>query len=512
MSDKTKWKLIIVVITIILIFVISIIFSLINIGNDKIYSNIKIKGVKVSGMTQEQAEETVEKKYEEKKANQIKLTHEDYETVISFDQLNTNFDIDKAVQEAYSVGRTGNIITNNYAILLRPMMSKNIGIDMQIDEEALNEIINDVESKLPDVKKEHTYYIEDENLIIKSGTPGVMIEREELKELIKNKINDFDDTDPKIRIPVSNKRPKPIDIEKIIEEISKEPQDAYISQNPTKIHIEEKGVELAISLDEIIDMLKEDEEEYIIPLKITEPSVTVSSLGEVAFTDKLSRFTTNYDASNVNRNNNLQIAANKINGTIINPGEEFSYNKTVGERTISAGFKEANAYAGGEIVLDVGGGICQLSSTLYNATLLANLGITERHNHYFQTSYVSAGLDATVSWGSLDFKFKNNRNFPIKIEATAKDGVVEVSIYGVKEEDDCTVIIDSKVTNIIERKTIYKNDYNLAKGTEEIERQGVDGVTSETYKTVIRNGIIISKEIISKDTYNPLSKVVKRNQ
>lgn len=512
MSNKTKNKLIISGSALVLIFVLSIIFSLVNIGNQKIYSNIKIQNVKVSKMTQEEAKETIEKKYSEKKANQIRLIHNDYETTISYDQLNISFDIDKAVQQAYSVGRTGNIITNNYAILLRPVMSKNVEMETEIDDEVFEEIANDVESKLPDVKKEHTYYIEDENLIIKSGTSGVILDREELKETIKNKIKDFNDTNPNVRIPVTKKSPKPIDIEKIIEEISKEPQDAYISHNPTKVHIEERGVELAITLEEVNEILKENKEEYIIPLKITEPNVTVASLGEDAFTDKLSRFTTNYDASNTNRNNNLQIAAEKINGTIINPGEEFSYNKTVGERTISAGFKEANAYAGGEVVLDVGGGICQLSSTLYNATLLANLGITERHNHYFKTSYVAAGLDATVSWGSLDFKFENNRNYPIKIEATAKNGVVEVAIYGVKEEDDCTVIIDSKVTNIIERKTTYKNDYHLAKGTEEVEREGVDGVTSETYKTVLRNGIIISKEVISKDTYNPLSKVVKRNQ
>ena len=247
-------------------------------------------------------------------------------------------------------------------------------------------------------------------------------------------------------------------------------------------------------------------------MKITEPTVTVASLGEKAFIDKLSRFTTNYDASNKNRDNNLKIASEKLDGTIVSPGETFSYNKTIGARTISAGFKEANAYSGGEVVLDVGGGICQLSSTLYNAVLLANLKITERHNHSLTTSYVQAGRDATVAWGSLDFKFENDRNFPIKIEATSRDGVVNVSIYGIKEDGDYTVLIDTKTLNVTEKKTVYKQDNTLAEGEEIVERKGSDGITSETYKTLLKNGVIISKETISKDTYSPLSQIIRRNK
>lgn len=102
------------------------------------------------------------------------------------------------------------------------------------------------------------------------------------------------------------------------------------------------------------------------------------------------------------------------------PGETFSYNQTVGERTIAAGYKEAGAYAGGKVVQDVGGGICQTSSTLYNAALLANLEIVDRSNHQFLTSYVDASRDATVAWGSIDFQFKNTRTYPIKIEASAQ--------------------------------------------------------------------------------------------
>lgn len=512
MLDKKQKILIGVGIGLCVLFILSITFSAINIGSDKILQNIKIQYINVARMTQEDAKEMLEGKFEEKKKNQITLKHNDFETTISFEQLDVNTNIDEKVQEAYSIGRVGNIISNNYAIMSSLIMKRNIPLDIKINDLEIDEIIDDIESKLPDRRQEYTYSIEGNELVIKPGAEGVVIKKEDLKKTIKEKIRDFEDLRQEIKIPVSTAQPEPIKIEKIVDEIKVNPQDAYVTSNPRKVHVEKKGIDLAISVEEANERLKEEKEEYVLPLKITEPSVTVASLGEKAFTDKLSRYTTNYDASNKNRDNNLKLAAEKLNGTIVSPGETFSYNKTIGARTIAAGFKEANAYAGGDVVLDVGGGICQLSSTLYNAVLLTNLKVTERHNHSFTTSYVPAGRDATVAWGSLDFKFENDRNYPIKIEATARDGVVNVNIYGVKEDNDYTVLIEPKVLNITEKKTEYKQDNTLEKGAEVIERKGSDGVTTETYKTLLKSGVIISKEVISKDTYTPLSQVIRRNK
>ena len=300
-------------------------------------------------------------------------------------------------------------------------------------------------------------------------------------------------------------------MEKIAKEITKEPQDAYITKDPLVVHADENGIELGITIDEAKEILKEDKEEYTIPLKITSANKKVIDLGEDAFPNLLATFTTNYDSSNTNRDNNITLATAKLNGAIVNPGEEFSYNKQVGKRTIEAGFKEAKAYAGGKVVLDVGGGICQVSSTLYNTALLANLDITERHNHYFRTSYVADGRDATVSWGTLDFKFKNTRKYPIKIVAQAGDGVVKIDIYGIKQEDDYTVEIESVITNIIESKTEYITDTSLTPGTEKVTQKGANGSTSEAYKKLIKNGVIVSRTLLSKDTYNALPTIIKRN-
>lgn len=507
-----KNKLIIIISLTLTILIISTIFSLINIKNNTIYKNIEISNINISQKTIEQAQEELNKKIREKELSKITLTEDSNEITISFDQLNVTRNISEAIEKAYNIGRNSNIIINNYKILSTYFIKRNIQIETNIDEESLDNIVNEVESKLPNAKQESTYSIEGETLLIKKGKKGIVVKKEELKNKIIETIKNLNDTNNIIEIPVEEKEPEPINIEKIINDIKKEAKDAYITENPLKVHAEENGIELNITEEEAKKILEEDKEEYEIPLKITQPQITVASLGEKAFTDKLSTYTTNYDASNINRNNNLMLAAEKLNDTIVNPGETFSYNQTIGERTISAGFKKANAYAGGNVVLDVGGGICQLSSTLYNTALLANVEIVERHNHSFKTSYVDAGRDATVSWGALDFKFKNNRNYPIKIKAQAGEGVVTVTFYGIKEENDPTIIIESKVTNIINQKVEYKKDTTLAKGEEVVERVGEDGCTSETYKTTLKNGVIISKTLVSKDTYNQLSKIIRKNE
>ena len=225
-------------------------------------------------------------------------------------------------------------------------------------------------------------------------------------------------------------------------------------------------------------MLKTQKDEYTIKLKTLYPNITTSMIGMEAFPDLLSTFSTRYVTSNKNRTTNLRLAANKINGTVIMPGETFSFNKIVGKRTIEAGYKDAAIYQDGKVVDGLAGGICQISSTLFNAVVYANLEITERRNHQFVPSYVTAGRDATVVYGAQDFKFKNTRNYPIKIICSVNNGIAKFDIYGLKESNEYEVVITSKVTS---RTSKY--------------------IYSTTWKTLKQNGQIISSKVICKDTY-----------
>ena len=253
---------------------------------------------------------------------------------------------------------------------------------------------------------------------------------------------------------------------------------------------------------------QENKEEYQIELIITKAEHTTADIGAEAFPDVLADFATKYEASNKNRTTNLALAVNKINGVVLMPGEEFSYNKVVGERTIEAGYKEAKIYSNGQVIDGLGGGICQVSSTLYNSVLLSNLEITERHNHQFTTSYVAAGRDATVAWGAKDFKFVNNRKYPIKIEASVKNGICKISIYGVKEEIEYNVDIEVEQISVKPYSTKYEENPDLDVGVEKIKQNGTNGRVTATYKVLSRNGMIVSRTLLSKDNYNAIQKIV----
>ena len=509
-NTKKIDKKVIFTILILLLFLlfISVIFSLINMGNNKIINRVYIGDINVSNLSQEEAKEKIETWYKETALSNIELNYNELSENITIEQFDASVNIDELIKKACQIGKFGNIIKDNYEILFTLLFKNKIELNIQLDDEKLDKKIEEINGKLPDALQKSNYYVEEDNLIIKKGKKGIQINSEEFRKRLNETIKKEENR--KIIIPVNEITPEEIDIEKIYNEIKKEAQNAYISQEPLEVHSHVNGVDFAISLEEAKNILEEQKEEYVIPLKITIPEITLNDLGKEAFSQILGTFSTTYNTSNQNRITNLKLASEKIDGTIILPGETFSYNKVVGERTIAKGYKEAAVYAGGKVVDGIGGGICQLSSTLYNSVLYANLEITSRSNHRFLTSYVTAGRDATVSWGTIDFCFKNTRSYPIKITSEVKNGVVTTSIYGIKEEKEYEVVIESKVTEVIPYSTKYVKDSTLKEEEEEIVQYGANGAKSETYKIVKYNGIVVSREQISSDIYSPLERIVKK--
>ena len=486
--------------------IFSIIFALMNIDNNNIISGVKIEGIDVSELSREKAKEKINAVYEEKKQKEIVLKYGEYETTITPQLIDVNYDIDKAIEKAISLGRDSNIIINNYNILFAKIGKKNIKVDVSINEDEIKSIIESISSDIPGAVVEADYYVEDNKLIITKGSEGLKINTESLIEKIKDKIQCINSTQEYIEIPVINEQPEKIDIEKIHDEIYREVQDAYLTQSPFTIHPEVEGVDF--NVDEAKALLNEDKEKYEIPLIITEPSVTMVQIGSEAFPDLLATYSTKYDGANINRTNNLELACEKINDKIVLAGETFSYNKTLGARTIAAGYKEAKVYENGEVVDGIGGGICQVSSTLYNSVLMANMEIIERKNHQFVTSYTPAGRDATVVYGQTDFKFKNTRTYAIKIKATCSNGIITISIYGIKEEIDCTVSFSTETISTIPYTVKYIDDNTLTAGTEKVKQIGANGMITETYIIKTLNGTVVSKELLSKDTYNAMQRII----
>ncbi len=506
----TKNKVIFLISTaiiLVLLLIISTIFAVININNTKIISNIKINGVDVEKLSKEEATEKLQNITNQKLEKNILIKSGEFEYEVKLSQIETNYNIDKAIEEAYNIGKSGNIFSNNFNILKNMISGKNINIEYTYNEELLNKILDDISSKIPEAVEESSYYIEEDKLIITKGKKGNSIDKEQLRLRIIDEILNYKNEN-QLNIEFIEKEPDSINIDKIYEEVHKEPKDAYYTENPFQIYPHVDGVDF--DLEAAREILKEEKEEYEIELKITKPNVTTNQIGTEAFPDLLSSFSTRYDASNLPRTTNLKLAMNKLNGVVVAPGEICSYNQTLGKRTAEAGYKYAGGYAGGKVVQTLAGGICQISSTLYDAVVYANLDVIERHNHMFLAGYVGAGKDATVVYGSLDFKFKNTRKYPIMIKTSIGNGVAKVEIYGIKEEVEYDVDIVTNVLSYTPFKVIYEEDSSLAPGKEVVSQSGMNGCKSITYKVVKLNGVEVSRTVLSSDTYDPMNKIIRR--
>ena len=239
-----------------------------------------------------------------------------------------------------------------------------------------------------------------------------------------------------------------------------------------------------------------------VPTVKTEPEVTTEKLNA---NFGLIGSQTTKASDNANRNNNLNQACKKINGLILKPGEEFSFNKVVGQRTTKNGFKEATVILGGQYEQGLGGGVCQISGTLYNAVLKSDLKITERHPHAWPSGYVLDGLDATVDWPALDFKFKNSSDYPIVVVMwfESKDRTVHAEIYGKRFPDEQKIALRSEVVGVNGYgKTEYVEDKTMAVGKTKTVRQAHQGMTVKTYKIwQDKDGKEIKRDPITTTTY-----------
>lgn len=492
----------------ILASVFSTVFAFININNTTFVSGISILGIDVSGLSKDDAKQKVSDDVSNRLSTDIIFKHNDETYTLLPSSVGGSFDIDKVIDDAYSVGRSGNIFQNNFAILDAMINSKNFIPDFSFNSDSFDDSISQMNSNFADGIVEPSYDISGNNLIIKSGKNGNIVDSDKIKSLFVDKLTVVPYNTDSIEVPVFSKEANKIDIDAIHSEIYKEAQDASYTTNPYVVYPSSNGLDFNISIDEAKALITGDKDSYTIPLKILYPNVKTSDIGIEAFPNLLSSYSTSFASSSSNRATNVSLATNKINGKVLMPGEVFSFNDTVGKRTPQAGFKVAGVYMNGQVATDYGGGICQVSSTLYNAVLRANLEIVDRSNHMFEVGYVPIGTDATVSWGAPDFKFKNSRSYPIKIVTSSSNRKCVVKFYGLKESEEYDIEIVSYRTGSVPYRTTYTTDSSLAAGQQKVIQRGSNGAKSVAYRIRKKNGQVISKELLSKDTYDPHNQII----
>lgn len=219
------------------------------------------------------------------------------------------------------------------------------------------------------------------------------------------------------------------DFEKIYTDVNVEPQDARFDEEWNVVP-EVVGCSFDVAAAQQLWREARPGTRIEIPLELFEPEVKAEELSGLLYRDRLCFMTTNYWDSDSDRIGNIHLAADALDGIVILPGQIFSYNDAVGERTEERGYRWAGAYADGEVTTEIGGGICQVSSTLYCAAMYAQMTTTMRQNHWFAVSYLSMGYDATVSWGGPDYRFKNTRDYPVKLNVYYDDHSVTIEFWG----------------------------------------------------------------------------------
>lgn len=241
-----------------------------------------------------------------------------------------------------------------------------------------------------------------------------------------------------------------------------------------------------------------------------EPEISEAAAREKYKT--IGSFTTK-TTSNSKRNNNIKLSCQAINGIVLQPGEEFSFNDRVGQRTEAKGYQGAAAYNNGEVVQEIGGGVCQTSSTLYNAVVKAGLKTTTRRSHTFEPSYVTPGTDATVSWGGPDYAFVNNSSTAVGIRASYANQEVTISIYGIPvlEEGVKHSLKSTKLKDIDPPAPVYEEDGTVEPGAEKVKSSGSKGSQWETRLVITKDGEVVSQEVDHTVTYKGHAPVILRN-
>ena len=398
--------------------------------------NLYVGGVFVGGMDKESAKSAIEASgWDEKAKTPLTVTLMG-RTKIEIAQYASGamHTVDEAADAAYAYGHTGSWYANLFDYVksyLRPteINSASIVYNEEYIRTQCEKGIKALEEELGD----GSYEIDKENslLCMVKGAGELEFDLADMTAVI---IDALGEGKTEIDYDYITSTPKMPDFQKIHDDLAAEPADAYFSDDGKFTVIDDvEGCDFDVTEAETIWKAAEPAADVEIPIKLTFPEVTGDYLRSLLYRDVLGTMTTYFPKSNENRISNIQLACSKIEGTILYPGDVFSYNEALGERTEAAGFKMAGAYSNGEVVEELGGGICQVSSTLYSAMLYAyRVNTVQRVPHYFPVDYLEKGYDATVSWPKPDFKFRNYTDYPIKIvtHCNAEEKSLTVEIMG----------------------------------------------------------------------------------
>lgn len=509
---KNKSLMFILSVLLILILFFSVFFLSLLLNTSVVYNGVMIQNENVGGLTKEKLSEHLQNLYSKAFDNIfITFSAPQFEKTVMVSQMGIKIDIQAMVEKALSIGRQGNIIERLAKIARLRRNPETVELILDCSSEKYNEFLDDIRQNTYREIIPPNIIITDSQVTLCTGLPGLEVDEEKLQSDIINALKKFESST--IILPLLKREPPPVDVETTLEMLNKPPVNAEFVRTSGKTY-EIKPHQMGLKLDraklmEIISYIEnresDDYEEIKLPVEFIAPEITEEDLRSRLFRDTLSTYTTYFSTNSINNYNrsiNIKLAAESIDGTLLLPGEEFSFNKVVGPRTAERGYKTAHVFVAGQIRDGTGGGVCQVSTTLYNAVLRANLKVTERHNHMFTVGYVPLGHDAAVSYGYADLAFTNTTAYPLQINAkVTSNNALTFTIKSTNDYPGLKVKLATKTISTTPIKVIYIDDNTLPRGTETVLEKGMEGYVVDTYIRVYNGDTLIKEEKLHRSVY-----------
>ena len=495
-------------------------------GSGEIMPNVTVGGLDLSGQRLETAQAVVEQALEEhgSKAT-VTLTYGSWSGSISGDEL-VPFGKASAIH-AWQVGRES-FLTRGFQYIRHLLGgSTEVELDLSlwgVSQHPLEALLDQADAQVGGEGHAAVYQVVEDQLIMTKGITATAVDREQARQQVYDAFQKQalpaafrgETAEVKVELAVSEQPPETPNYEAIRNELCVAPKNAEVDPETIEVIDHVVGIDFQASELQAAYEKAAEGETFSIPVTVTMPEETSQSLQEKLFADLLGEGTSKVGGS-ANRKFNVKLSAQACNNVILMPGEEFSYNNTTGSRSADKGYLPAPVYSGGASVDETGGGICQTSSTIYLAVLHTTLEVVERSAHMYATGYVQDGMDATVYYGALDFRFKNSTNYPVKLvtESYDKNGsrYLTVKIYGTNEDGRYAVPQRTQF-DWIEPTTKYVADETIPRGTTKVdEKQNpYTGRSAQCYRYIYEaDGTLVEKQDMGVSKYKMRPETVYYN-
>ena len=476
-------------------------------SRDTFQPNRHINGIDVGGLTVEQAQKKLETAL---LAQEITLTDPDTGTRAVITAADLGYTANEFAGDAQfwmDADRETGFFRKGWAYLAYATGRWPGGASWpDMDREALHDTVVRLSDELSQEPLDGAWELADDAVVFTKARDGRTLNTDALEAALAD-VGTYSETGYQVTFSFTTVPAQVLTAREVHEEIAGEMKNAGYDAATDSIIPEQLGAEFDEGAAQKALDAAEPGSTVKVDAVIEYPRVTADQLKGVLFRDVLGTATTHVSGTAA-RISNVKLSASSINGTVLNCGDVFSYNETVGQRTAARGYQAAPAYVKGETVDEIGGGICQTSSTLYLACLRSNLAITERYAHRYTPAYIDWGLDATVSWGGPDYKFSNDTDCPVKIVTSYSGGYLTVKLLGTNV-DGTSVKMTTEVLSKTPWETVYEEDDSLPAGTEQVKVTPYGGAKVKSYRNVYdKNGQLVSSAFEASSDYKVRNKVI----